>query len=108
MSTFQIKQHDLEPPLVVTVTDPAATFDQVVSWKVILRVGSDTFTDSAPTVVVSDDKHTATVTHNWVTGETANATNQGRVEVEATWPGGRPQTFPPSGYKSFTINPDLG
>lgn len=105
---FQLKQHDLEPPLTITVTDGAATFDQVSSWKVLVKVGSTVYTDSAPTVVLSNSNKTAAVTHDWVSGETDVATTSGRAEVEATWPNGRKQTFPPNGYKTVVIDADLG
>ena len=106
-----LKQHDTKPDLVVTLTDDQATFEQVASWRVIMRRGSDAaFIDDAPAVVADDTvtPHTATITHTWQPSETDTATYPGmRVEVEATWPDGSIQTFPPSGYLSVVITPDL-
>lgn len=105
--TFRIKQHDLEPPLVIDVSGSSGNLNGVVSWKVIGKRGSTiVFTDTAPTIVISTPT-AAVVTHRWVAGET-DVIGVLNIEVEATWPTGRPQTFPPDGYSTVRIEPDLG
>jgi hypothetical protein len=106
--TYRIKQHDLEPPLIIDVTGSAGDLDGVESWKVIGKLGDDVvFTDTAPEVEVTASKTGAAVTHKWADGETDTA-GLLHVEIEATWPGGRPQTFPPAGTVAVRIEPDLG
>jgi hypothetical protein len=105
--TFRMKQHDLEPPLVIDVSGSAGDLNGVVSWKVIGKIGTtQVFADTAPGEVVNSPT-SATITHVWASGETAVAGVM-EIEVEATWPGGRSQTFPPSGYSVVRIEPDLG
>lgn len=106
-----MKQHDLEPDLTLYAEDAAGTADltQVVSWRVIATMlGQPAFVDTAPAVTVDPTNHArATVVHSWVSGETAGAGDL-KVEVEAMWPAGRPQTFPASGAVTVRIRPDLG
>lgn len=105
---FEIKQHDLEPPLVSDISGSAGDLTTVASWKVIAKHGViPAWTDSAPTVVVGSPPTSAMITHNWVAGQTDTAGTQ-RVEYEATWPGGRKQTFPVDGYATVRVVPDLG
>jgi hypothetical protein len=106
--TFEIKQHDLEPPLVIDVSGSAGDLSTVASWKVIAKQGdAAAWTDTGPTVVVGTPPTSASITHNWVAGQTDTAGDQ-RVEAEATWPGGRKQTFPADGYVTVKVVPDLG
>jgi hypothetical protein len=103
-----MKQHDLEPPLVIDVSGSAGDLTGVQSWKVIGKRGSTVvFTDTDPGHVVNDPPTSAVITHEWVAGET-DTVGAIRIEVEATWPGGRPQTFPPDGYGVVNVTPDLG
>lgn len=105
---FEIKQHDLEPPLVSDISGSAGDLTTVVSWKVIARHGViPAWTDSDPDITPGATPTTATITHRWVAGETDMAGTQ-RVEYEATWPGGRKQTFPVDGYVTVRVVPDLG
>lgn len=105
---FEIKTGDLEPDLVIDISGSAGDLSTVVSWKVIATRGSvAAWTDTAPTVVVGSPPTSATVSHNWVAGETDVAGMQ-KIEVEATWPGSRKQTFPVDGYTAVRVTPDLG
>lgn len=106
--TFEIKQHDLEPPLVIDVSGSTGDLTTVASWKVIAKHGViPAWTDSDPDVAVGTPATSAAITHNWVAGQTDTAGDQ-RVEAEATWPGGRKQTFPADGYVTVKVIPDLG
>jgi hypothetical protein len=107
MSSLNLKRGDSKPDLVITVTDPGATFQLVESWRVLIRRGSDTFEDDAPTVSISADHATAVLTHLWNPTETDTIGNLD-VEVEATWPDGAIQSFPPVGYEKVKITQDLG
>jgi hypothetical protein len=105
-----IKTGDLEPPWQVAISDGAQAADltTVESWRFVARQGSAVlFTDTNPTVVVDGtNTYEATVTHDWVAGETDVA---GRVDAEivAVWPGAREQTFPSSGRVQLTIEPSI-
>lgn len=106
------KKGDLEPDLVIDLVASPETTDLTLvdSWRIVGRL-RDTETlliDSEPTVVVDPtDKWTAVVTHSWSTSETAEA-GLLLVELEATWPGDRKQTFPTAGYIQVRIDDDLG
>lgn len=107
MTTFRIKQHDLEPPLQIDLSGSTGDLNGVVSWKVIGKRGTTVvFTDTAPDHAVGTPT-TALVTHHWVAGET-DVVGVINIEVEVTWPTGRPQTFPPAGYNQVKVTADLG
>ena len=105
-----MKQGDLEPDLIIDITGPGGDLNDVASWRVIGRLRGQAlplFVDSNPGVVVDPtDATKAAVTHTWVSGETATA-GVLLLEVEATWPGGRPQTFPTTGFSMVRIGDDL-
>jgi hypothetical protein len=104
---FEIKQHDLEPPLIIDLSGSAGDLSTVSSWKVIgSRAGTVVFTDSAPTVTVGSPATTAAVKHTWAAPQT-DVSGRMQVEAEATWPGGRKQTFPANGYVIVNVIPDL-
>ncbi len=110
MTTLEIKQHDLEPPLVIDISGASGDLNTVTGWKVIGKRGTTTvFTDTAPGVAVGNPATSAAITHNWVAGET-DVVGTIRVEVQATYAGspGRPQTFPPGRYEQVQVMPDLG
>jgi hypothetical protein len=115
--TTEVKRGDLEPKLIIDISDPTETADLtgVVSWRVIGRMqgaSSTLFVDTAPTVVVDPvNKWKAAVSHTWATVEVATA-GLLLLEVEAMWPGSRPQTFPSGDdgptYCQVRIVSDLG
>jgi hypothetical protein len=103
---FRIKRGDLEPPLVINVSGSTGDLNGVVSWRVIgKQAGVVVFDDTSPTALITSPT-TATITHEWVAGET-NAVGKMIIETEAMWPGGRPQTFKPCGYNTIEICQDL-
>lgn len=104
-----LKRGDLKPDLVYTAYDKAQLADltQVVSWRLIAVDGiTPAFIDTSPTVAVpnSAEKWRVTLTHLWQTAETATVRDL-KIEAEATWPGGKPQTFP---AVKVQIKQDLG
>lgn len=108
MTTFRIKQHDLEPPLVIDVSGSSGDLNGVQSWKVIGKRGTTpVFIDTDPVAVVGSPPTSAVVTHKWAAGET-DVPGAIKIEVEATWPDARKQTFPPDSYNLVKVTPDLG
>lgn len=108
---MQMKRGDLEPALVLTVEDAAglANLGDVVSWRVIGKLNGLVVVDGAPdtAVVEGGNSSKAVLTREWQgieTGETGDML----IEVEAMWPGARPQTFPGFSYEKVTITNDLG
>jgi hypothetical protein len=107
MSEFKIKRGDLEPPLVIDISGSTGDLNGVISWRVIARMGAlPVFDDTAPDVDITSAT-TAVVTHTWNDGET-DVVGTMDVEVEAMWPGDRPQTFKPCGYNTVQVCQDLG
>lgn len=108
--TVSFKQGDLEPALVIDIYGEGANLHGVTTWRVIGRMRGGAallFNDTAPNVVVDPgDSQKAVVTHTWTAPQTAEL-GLLRIEVEATWPGGRPQTFPGDGYEEVRIAADL-
>lgn len=111
MTSMQMKQHDLEPDLVLIAEDGAglADFNDVVSWRILGKLAGELVVDGPPDTFVVDPENSAkvTLTRAWLAGETS-ALGEMRVEVEAMWPGDRPQTFPPASYETVRFYADLG
>ena len=109
--SLQIKRGDLEPALVLIVEDAAGTanLNAVDSWRVLGSRRGVLVVNGAPDTIVVDPGNPAraTLTRAWQVGETDDLGDM-RVEVEAMWPGGRPQTFPPADYEIVRVYPDLG
>lgn len=102
--TMHVKQHDLLPALVADLagdTGPvdltAATSIKVIGTQRGVALFSRTATGTSGGVV----------TMQWQTGDTANI-GPINVEVEVTWPGSKPQSFPASGYMTVVVEADLG
>lgn len=108
--TLTMKRGDLEPEMIITVEDMTGNADlaQVTAWRVIGRLNGTVIIDSPPTTVEVDavNSSVAVLTRAWVAGDTDIA-GVIQVEVEAAWPGGRPQTFPSGSYGRVIILPDL-
>jgi len=108
------KRNDLEPALYADVSDGTGVADltTVSSWRMIARLRdavATLFIDTGANLVVTvnpSDHTKAVIKHTWQTAETATA---GVIlcEFEATWPGGRKQTFPNNGYIAVRILEDL-
>jgi hypothetical protein len=109
--SMDMKRGDLEPGLVLTVEDAAGDADltQVESWRILGKLRGELVVDDAPDTVTPEPGNTAktTLARAWVTGETDDVGDM-QIEAEATWPGGRRQTFPADGYEVVRIRADLG
>jgi hypothetical protein len=109
--TFYIKQHDLEPSLEVQLlsgTDPvdlsqaAAVALFVYSRRTGLKVsGSMTIADQTVTA------NLGVVTYAWRSGDT-DTVGVFNAEIQVTWPGDKPQTFPAHQYFTVDVQKDLG
>lgn len=94
---------DLKPDLSITCYDGAdpVNLSTASTVKVIgVRDGVALF-NRAATSAGAD----GVVTMEWQAGDTSTV-GQIAVEVEVTWPGGKPQTFRPA--ESVKVEPDLG
>jgi hypothetical protein len=107
-----MKQHDLEPAFAATLyngTDeltrvPVDLTTATAVVFILKRKGTIIINRRAMTVV---SPTAGTVSMPWVSGDTAN-TGAHQAEIEVTWPGTRPQTFPANGTITIFIEPDLG
>lgn len=104
--TDKIKRGDLLPAWQATLTDAgspvdlsAATSIRVLGHRDGALVISRTIAGPYSTVGV--------VTMPWEAADTA-AVGTIQFEVEVTWPGSRPQTFPPDDYLPTRVYQDLG
>lgn len=112
MSQFQLKQHDLEPAFAATLyngTDELTRtpVDLTTATSVVFilkRKGTIIINRRAMSVVSAV---AGTVSMPWQAGDTSN-TGAHQAEIEVTWPGTRPQTFPANGTITIFIEPDLG
>ena len=108
---LEMKRGDLEPALVVTVEDAGgvANLNLVTSWRLIGMLNGVVVLDDAPDTAVVDAQNSskAVLTRAWETAETATV-GMMLGEAEATWPGGRKQTFPADGFFQVHFNADLG
>ena len=98
--SLTMRTGDLEPDLEVTIrpartTDPPVNLTTAASVRVIGKQLGEVIFDRAPTSTVVDGNNTV-VTMEWQAGDTA-LPNRITIEIEATWPGTRPQTFVPDG-----------
>lgn len=103
---FVIKRGDLEPPLRFTLYDGTAPANlaSAASVRVICsRRGALRWVDTDPDL---SDAALGVVVHRWQAGQT-DERGTFQTEVEVTWPGARPQTFPAAGYLDFRVDDDL-
>lgn len=101
---FEIKRGDLMPLLAGTLTDKDTPVD--LSTAVVVRVLG--YKDG---VLVINRSVTGSAdgrfTMAWDPPDTAT-TGDILMEVEVTWPGAKPQTFPNGGYEVVRVVQDLG
>lgn len=96
-TTFDIKQHDLEPPLVVTILDSGLAVDltTVVSARLMMRnLAAGLKVNRAMTILdQTDPDNLGKVKLDWQ-GLDTDTVGDFNAEIEIMWPGNRPQTFP--------------
>ncbi|QNN52490.1 hypothetical protein [Nocardioides mesophilus] len=104
--TDNIKRGDLLPPWQATLTDAGAPIDLTTASSVkvlFLKPGDSVATSRAAT---SADA-AGVVKMDWLPGDT-DVVGDLVAEVEVTWPGSKPQTFPPGDYLVTRIYQDMG
>lgn len=101
----RMKQHDLEPQLRLVVLDGTVPVDLTNAAAVVLIVRG--VIDRAPMTKHADQtNHRGEVSYDWQAGDT-DTVGEFDLEVEAMWPGTRPQTFPVKGYAVLIVEDDL-
>lgn len=112
--SLTVKQHDLLPPLVVTLTDEDASgatipVDLTAATSIVVncwRSNVVLFARRTVAVPVGAEATAGRVTMPWQTADTAVWADL-YLEVEVTW-SGKPQTYPPDGFLVVHVEPDLG
>lgn len=107
---FPIKQNDLAPSYAVVLTDATGFVDlELASSIKFLMRGSEKEDPAAPDVTgamtkakvkiknplkPSEEIEVWVATYDWEVGDTDQDPGLFDVEVEVTWPGSKPETFP--------------
>ena len=114
MTTQTIKQNDLEPPLRMTLVDRDGARVDLTNAEfvrfIMARRGVNKVDREIDVIAdqgVGNEETWGDIELHWQAGET-DTRGEYSVEVEVTWPGDRPQTFPESGYERIRIVRDLG
>jgi hypothetical protein len=105
---FDIKQHDLEPPLIVTCLDGGAAVDltTAVSARLLLRNLTAGLKVNAFCTILDQSvpANLGKVKYIWQ-GTDTDTVGVFNGEIEIIWPGNRPQTFPAAkAAKYFKVN----
>lgn len=104
---FDIKQHDLEPPLIVTCLDDNAPVDlsTALSARFLMRNLSGLKVNAMCEILDQTDEDLwGKVKYVW-TGSDTETVGTYNGEIEIIWPGNRPQTFPSAkSAKYFKVN----
>ena len=111
MSTFQLKQNDLEPAFAATLyngTDPLTRLpvDLTLATGVVFIMKRKGVVLINRTMVVGTPATSGNVTMAWQTGDTATPGTY-QAEIEVTWPSARPQTFPANGTITVYVEAEL-
>lgn len=103
------KRGDLAPPFVVDLTNNGDPIDlaQAVSIKVIAWRNNVLLFSRNVSVPTGPEATAGTVTMQWQPSDVDTWADL-YLEVEVTWAGSKPQTFPVDGYIVVHISPDLG
>lgn len=104
-----VKRGDLEPSVSAVLDDAGTLVDLTAATSVRFVMTSSTGVVKVNRAMTKGNQTTdpGLVTMAWQTADTDTAGTY-RGEVEVTWPGSRPQTFPGDGYLNILILPDLG
>ena len=99
-----MKRGDLMPPLRGTCLDGTDPVDLSTASAINVVAYTDGATLFKRLVTGGSDGRWQML---WVAGDTDHAGDL-LLEVEVTWPGNRPQTFPADGYETVRVEMDLG
>jgi hypothetical protein len=106
---FNMKQYDLLPVLRLELLDGTTPVDLTLASEVRLLLKNRSAGLKVNAVM---DKLTQTgdtlgqVEYEWQVGDT-DTLGTFQMEVQVMWPGSLPQSFPPKGYNTLSINRDL-
>lgn len=109
LTSFDVKRHDLLPALVLTISLDGTAVDLTYasSAKLIVSNRSGVKIDSPMTILdQTNPDNLGKVQYDLQLGDT-DTVGSYNMEVEVTWAGGRPQTFPSKGYLKFNVIKDL-
>lgn len=110
MATFYIKQHDLLPILVVTLTEGGEAVDLSLATSARFLMKNLRFGLKVNQVAtILDQNITANkgkVSYAWQ-GTDTDTVGKFNGEIEITWPGGKTQTFPAQKYFTVDVQNDL-
>lgn len=111
MADFYIKQHDLEPSLVLQLLSDAVPVNLTQATGAIFLMSSrKTGLKATGTMTIADQTvadDIGVVTYSWQAGDT-DTVGEYTAEVQVTWPGNKPQTFPANQYFTVSVQKDLG
>lgn len=109
-TTMNMKQYDLYPSFRTKLTDvDGNAVDLTSATEVRLLVKNRTAglkVDAEMTKETQSGDTIGIVEYNWAIGDT-DTLGSFQVEIQVTFPGGLPQTFPGKGYCKLNINRDL-
>ena len=107
MPTLTMKQNDLAPSLRAQLLDGETAVDLTTASSARIIVTTiDKATELLDRAATIEAGTNGWVTMDWQTGDTATV---GRylLEIEVTWPGTKPQTFPVHQYAWLVVEDDL-
>lgn len=107
---FIIKQHDLEPPIRVTLLDGTKPVDLSAASEVRFFMKNKDGLKVSQVMSVEDQSNAANhgrVSYAWQSGDTDTVSSYS-AEIQVTWIGSRPQTFPADKYFTVDVQKDLG
>lgn len=107
---YTMKAHDLEPSFEVQLLDGTIPVDLTSVVSALFLMKTRKGIKVAGLMTIPDQSilmNVGIVRYDWVSGDT-DTPGTFTAEVQVTWPGGRPQTFPASRYVTIQIDKDLG
>lgn len=107
---YIMKQHDLEPSLEVQLLDGLTPIDLTSATDVLFIMKNRKGIKATGSMTIADQTildNRGLARYDWSLGDT-DTSGQYNAEVQVTWPGPRPQTFPADAYMLVDVQKDLG
>lgn len=108
-TTMNMKQYDLYPSFRTRLTDidgNAVDLTDATEVRLLVKNRTAGLKVDATMTKLDQDDDPGVVEYNWEAGDT-DTLGSFQVEIEVTFPGNLPQTFPGKGYCKLNINRDL-